>query len=178
MPRPVAPIDWPKDHSQTYMEKLWRRWAKRAAIVVGGLLAANLVMAGASLLSSALTPTAVPSVPEAPAVAAPSVAVVEASQADVAAASTPTPSEAPAVATGAGDFVVAVGMFASTERADKLVDALTQAGLPAMQRPVQLRRQQVQQIVLGPFFSRLEAAAGLQRLQALGGYDDARVITQ
>ena len=178
VPRPVAPIDWPKDHSQTYMEKLWRRWAKRAAIGVGGLLAANLVMAGASVLSSAMTPTAVPSVPEAPAVARPGVPVVEASQADIAPGSAPTPSEAPAVATGAGEFLVAVGMFASTERADQLVDALTQAGLPAMQRPVQLRRQQVQQIVLGPFFSRLEAAAGLQRLQALGGYDDARITTQ
>ncbi len=53
---------------------------------------------------------------------------------------------------------------------------LTQAGLPAMQRPFQLRRQQVQQIVLGPFFSRADAVADLRRLQALGGYDDARVI--
>ena len=178
MPRPVAPIDWPKDHSQTYMEKLGRRWAKRAAIVVGGLLAANLVMAGASLLSSALTPTALPSVTEAAAVATPGVTVVEAAQADVAGASTPTPSKAPAVDTGAGEFLVGVGMFASAERADRLVEALTQAGLPAMQRPVQLRRQQVQQIVLGPFLSRLEAAAGLQRLQALGGYDDARIVSQ
>ena len=178
VPRPVAPIDWPKDRSHTYMEKLGRRWAMRAAVAVGALLAVNLMVAGASLLSSALTLQAVPSTPEPPAVATPGVAMVGALQAEVAASSTPTQSEAPAAATGAGEFLVAVGMFASTERADKLVDSLTQAGLPAMQRPVQLRRQQVQQIVLGPFFSRLEAAAGLQRLQALGGYDDARVVTQ
>jgi hypothetical protein len=34
----------------------------------------------------------------------------------------------------------------------------------------------VQQIVLGPFFSRVEAVADLRRLQALGGYDDAGVV--
>ena len=67
-------------------------------------------------------------------------------------------------------------MFASRDRADQLVDTLTQAGLPAMQRPFQLRRQQVQQVVLGPFFSRAHAVADLRRLQALGGYDDAKVI--
>ena len=61
-------------------------------------------------------------------------------------------------------------------RADQLVETLTQAGLPAMQRPFQLRRQQLQQVVLGPFFSRSDAAADLRRLQELGGYDDATVV--
>ena len=42
-----------------------------------------------------------------------------------------------------------------------------------MQRPFQMRNQEVQQIVLGPFFSRADAVADLQRLKALGGYDDA-----
>ena len=74
------------------------------------------------------------------------------------------------------EYLVAVGLFASRERADQLVDALTQAGLPAMQRPLQLRQREMQQIVLGPFFSRSDAVADLRRLQALGGYDDARVI--
>jgi cell division septation protein DedD len=84
-------------------------------------------------------------------------------------------SAAPSVA-DAGDYLVAVGLFASRDRADQLVDTLTQAGLPAMQRPFQLRRQQVQQIVLGPFFSRSDAVAYLRRLQELGGYADANVI--
>ena len=56
------------------------------------------------------------------------------------------------------------------------VEALTQAGLPAMQRGVQLRRQQLEQIVLGPFFSRADAVAALRQLQLLGGYGDATVI--
>ena len=45
-----------------------------------------------------------------------------------------------------------------------------------MQRPFRLRQRDVQQIVLGPFFSRADAVADLRRLQALGGYDDASVI--
>ena len=54
---------------------------------------------------------------------------------------------------------------------------LTEAGLPAMQRAQQFRQRPTQQIVLGPFFSRADAVADLRRLQALGGYDDARVVT-
>jgi hypothetical protein len=34
----------------------------------------------------------------------------------------------------------------------------------------------VQQIALGPYFSRTDAIEDLRRLQALGGYDDANVI--
>ena len=75
-----------------------------------------------------------------------------------------------------GEYLVAVGLFSSRDRADQVVEALTQAGLPAMERPFQLRVREVQQIVIGPFFSRSDAVAALRRLQALGGYDDARVI--
>ena len=81
----------------------------------------------------------------------------------------------PSVANSA-EFLVAVGLYASRERADRVVDELAQAGLPAMQRGVQFRRQQLEQIVLGPFLSRPEAVAALLRLQLLGGYDDATVI--
>jgi hypothetical protein len=45
-----------------------------------------------------------------------------------------------------------------------------------MQRPVQLRGQQVQQIMLGPFLNRSDAVADLRRLQELSGFDDARVV--
>jgi cell division septation protein DedD len=86
------------------------------------------------------------------------------------AASTAVPAPA------AGEYLVAVGLFASRERADALVNTLTQAGLPAMQRPAQLGQREVQQIVLGPFFSRSDAATDLQRLRTLGGFDDARVV--
>jgi cell division septation protein DedD len=74
------------------------------------------------------------------------------------------------------EYLVSVGLFASRQRADQLIDALTQAGLPAMQRALQLRGQEVQQIALGPYFSRTDAVADLRRLLDLGGYDDAQVV--
>jgi hypothetical protein len=57
-----------------------------------------------------------------------------------------------------------------------VVDALTKEGLPAMQRPLTLRGQPMQQIMLGPFFTRADALADMQRLKKLGGYDDASVV--
>ena len=75
-----------------------------------------------------------------------------------------------------GDYFVAVGFIARPEHADQLVQELTQAGLPAVQRPFQLRSQRVQQVVLGPFVNRSDAVADLQRLRQLGGYDDANVF--
>jgi type II secretory pathway predicted ATPase ExeA len=185
-PRREAPArtvttDWPRDlRSETYMHRLWRIWSKRAAIALAVLVAVNAAVVGASLLPGMLGQLTLPALPEVPAVVAPVVAppVVAPPAAPLPDAPAPVsaaPSAAPTVS-DAGDYLVAVGLFASRDRADQLVDALTQAGLPAMQRPFQLRRQQVQQIVLGPFFSRSDAAADLRRLQQLGGYDDAIVI--
>jgi cell division septation protein DedD len=67
-------------------------------------------------------------------------------------------------------------LFSSRERTDELVQSLTNAGLPAIARPFHLGQRDVQQIVLGPFDSRGAAASDLQRLKALGGYNDARII--
>ena len=57
-----------------------------------------------------------------------------------------------------------------------MLDELIGAGLPAAQRPYRLRTQVVQQVVLGPFPTREEALAALQRLRVMGGYADAHVI--
>jgi cell division septation protein DedD len=77
-----------------------------------------------------------------------------------------------------GNFLVAVGVFSSRARADQLLDMLAHAGLPAMQRSVQRGTRSLNQIVLGPFLSRADANADLHRLQLLGGFDDARVMTE
>ena len=193
-PQPPVTIDWPRDvRSETYMQRLLRKWAKWAAFAVGGFLALNVLIAAASLLPAWLNPAATPAPAEKPAaaVASPASPQTPATDAHVPpgasapaagaptapAAAVPVPVVAAAVAPApAQEFLVAVGLFASQERADQLADTLTRAGLPAMQRTVQLRRQPVQQIVLGPFFSRSEALADLRRLQQLGGYDDAHVI--
>ena len=190
-PAPVA-IDWPRDRSETYLRRFLRKWVKRAAIAVGVLVGVNLAILGASLLMGLLTPASLPALPEAPAKAVAGIELPQAPTSAEASADKPQPeaprteapptvaprTEAPPVApvAASGDYLVAVGLFASRERADQLVDALTQAGLPAMQRPFRMRRGEVQQIVLGPFFSRAEALADLRRLQALGGYNDASVI--
>ncbi len=150
---------------ETYMQKGWRTWAKRAAIAVVALMTVVAALAGASLLAGTETAPVLPTFPEAP------VAETPATAAPV----TEVPVTSDSVAVSA-NYLVAVGLFASPARADQLVDTLTQAGLPAMQRPFQMRRQEVQQIVLGPFFSRADADADLQRLKALGGYDDATVV--
>ena len=82
-----------------------------------------------------------------------------------------------ATSTVGGDYFVAVGVFSSRQRSDELVASLTQAGLPAIQRPFHLGQRAVQQIVLGPFFSHSDATTDLERLKALGGYNDARIIS-
>ena len=197
-PAPARSVttDWPHDvRSETYMQKFLRMWTRRAAIAIAAFIALNLLIAGASVAMAGLSPATPPSLPQAPVkavtpLAAPEAPAAEAPSADAASPAqitsetaavepvTAAPTIVASAAAPSGDFLVAVGLFADRGRADQLVEALTQAGLPAMQRPFRMRRGEVQQVVLGPFFSRADAAADLRRLQALGGYDDASVITQ
>jgi cell division septation protein DedD len=144
------------------MHRLWRIWSRRAMIAASVIALAGTAMVGVRLMADALTPVALPAPPEAPARALPGISA----------------SEVPSAAVSGVDeeYLVAVGLFSSRDRADQIVDALTQAGLPARQQPFRLRRQQVQQIVLGPYFSRDDATAHLERLLQLGGYDGARLI--
>jgi len=179
--------------SETYMQRMWRKWAKRAAIAVGVLVAVLVTLVGVAVLRSNQTPPVRPVGPEAPAKAvaanagapaeAPPTAAAPTSEAPPTTVTMPTTiapvSDAPvkSAVAAAGGYLVSVGLFSSPVRADQLVEELTQTGLPAMQRPFRLRQRDVQQIVLGPFFSRADAVADLRRLQALGGYDDASVIS-
>lgn len=168
--RPVV-TDWPRDlRSETYLRRLLRRSVKWTAIVAASLVALNLGVTGASRLLALLSPLDLPAAPEAPARMVPGPVPP-----DLTGGNIPW-GAAPADNGRSGEFLVAVGLFASAERADQLSDELTRAGLPAMQRLVQLRGQPAQQVVLGPFFSRADAAADLVRLQRLGGYADARVL--
>jgi type II secretory pathway predicted ATPase ExeA len=156
--------------SETYMKRLGRVWAKRIAIAAVCVVALNVAVLGASRLSNNLTglitkPLALPELPAQPTLAVPSIVPPAA-----------PPIEAPQ-AVVSGEYLVAVGLFASRERADRLVQELTQAGLGACQRPFQLRGQSVQQVVLGPFAKRSDAVADLQRLRQRGGHDDAQLST-
>lgn len=196
-------LDWPDDvRSETVVQRLLRVWTKRlamaaalgAVIVVATKVIATqapvpMIFEGATIPHDA--PTRVAAIPpiETPAGNGPTteaapdqapMALVPVAQLPLAAAPVVQAPLAQAVpsapAAVAGNYLVGVGLFSSQARADQLVDVLTQAGLPVMQRPFQMRQREVQQIVLGPFFSRADAVADLQRLKALGGYDDATVI--
>jgi cell division septation protein DedD len=174
-PRRDVPVrrvrtDWPKDlRSETYTHRLWRKWVKGAAIAVAALVTLNVVIVGASVLVETLTPLVLPPLPKAPAQALPGIVPPAAPLSDAASAAVSS-------AAASAKYLVAVGVFANRDRADEIADTLTKAGLPAMQRTIQLRGQSVEQIVLGPFFSHFEAVAELRRLQALGGHDAAKVI--
>ena len=176
--RPVK-TDWPRDlRSETYMQRLWRVWSRRAAIAIAVVIAVNLALVGISFFPGFRDTTVAPPLTDLPATAhgiSPLAAPVgESRPSGETSIAIPVADAAPAAE--AGDFLIAVGLFASAERADELVESLTQAGLPAMQRPFQMNRGEVQQVVLGPFFSRAEAAADLRRLQELGGFADARIV--
>lgn len=142
------------------MHRLGRMCAKWVAVAVGIALIVSLGSIAASFASTLVAPATLPPAPLPPHRALP---------ADV-------PQTPVSVAFAAADYLVAVGIFEETGRADLLVKSLTQEGLAAMQRTVTVNGQPMQQIVLGPFFSRPEAMAELVRLQMLGGYADARLI--
>lgn len=156
-------------HSETYAHKLWRRWAMRAGLGLGIFVAANLVMLAIALVPGMMPLGALPERPSSPRPIVPGLASLQ-PVADAAVV------PAPIAAAASGDFLVAVGVFVDRDRADRLVDTLTEAGLPAMQRPVNRRGRKMQQIVLGPFFSRADATGDLLRLQQLGGFADAAVV--
>lgn len=131
-----------------------------------------VVVVGVPLLAVASTPPELPAVPQSPPRGVASLSLPDA-PADASGAISDAAFSAPSA--DAGEYVVAVGLFAD-DRAERIVDTLAQAGLPVMQRSLRVRQQQLQQIVLGPFPSHDEATADLRRLQQLGGYDDAAVI--
>jgi general secretion pathway protein A len=72
-PRRPAPArqvhrDWPRDvRSETYISKMMRKWAKRAAIVVAVLAFVQVALAIGTLLFAIQEPATLPSYPETPA---------------------------------------------------------------------------------------------------------------
>jgi DedD protein len=75
-----------------------------------------------------------------------------------------------------GSYFVSVGLFANHDSAVRLVGELMRSGFAARQRPFQLRRQRVQQVLVGPFATRDAASEALARLHAAGAYGDAHVV--
>jgi type II secretory pathway predicted ATPase ExeA/cell division protein FtsN len=191
---PTRPVrtDWPQDvRSEPYIDKLLRLWLKRTGIAAAIVLAGFAAMAAYSVWSRAAeaadaTPEQPVPVVTAPAPAAQADVPPVAAAAPVApepaavapAAEPPAVAPAPASSDASGGYLIAVGVFANRGRADQLLDTLAGAGLPVMQRTLQRGTRELNQIVLGPFLSRADAGVDLQRLRGLGGFDDARIITE
>lgn len=165
--------EWPRNiRPETYMQRCQRLVIRVAAIGIAVLAIVNLGVVGAAFLMSEETPADAAQVPAVAALEA----APEASAEPLTSTEPATPATIGAPVQAEATFLVSVGLFATRERADALVDALTQQGLPAMQRPYVLRQKEVQQVVLGPFFDRNDAAGDLARLKALGGYEDAAIV--
>lgn len=161
-------------HGDTYGQRLMRRWLKRAAVAVGVIGLVNAMLIAGTLAPAVLSGYELPQTPPAPARVLPSALSAKTIAGDLDADA--GPAVAALAATSTTEWLVAVGLFGDRDRADRLVDTLTQAGLPAMQRLVTRRGEPLQQIVLGPFFSRADASADLRRLQQYGGFADAAVV--
>ncbi|HJU43469.1 MAG TPA: AAA family ATPase, partial [Vicinamibacterales bacterium] len=74
-PERAVRIDWPRDvRSETYLQKLVRKWAKRGAIAAAAVIAVNIAIVAAAVIGESLTPPTLPSTPTAPAPAVPSLA--------------------------------------------------------------------------------------------------------
>ena len=171
----------------TYIQRLGRVWARRIAIAAISFVALNVLALGVFYVpglflessgessESVEAPTETAATPpaaarsEVPAVAVPTVAT----RSEEAAVPVPVATSEPVAE---GEYLVAVGLYASRSYADRIVEELTGAGLSAMQRPFQFRGQMLEQVVLGPFDNRSDAVAELERLRELDGYDDAHVL--
>ncbi len=154
----------------TRRRRLIRRWAKRAAVAAACVVAVGAAAPVASQVPDALidlldTPASLPAPPAPLALAVPNTMVP------------PVPPLEPAPSVAAGDYLVSVGLYSSRARAERLVEELMQVGLPAVQRPLQLRTQLLQQVALGPFVTRADALTALERLRQLGGHDDASIVS-
>jgi type II secretory pathway predicted ATPase ExeA/cell division septation protein DedD len=121
-----------------------------------------------------------PQAPDTGVPADPQVAVAPAAEAGADGEAVPATEPHPAAGTpdtaAAPSYVVEVALFATTARADRLGEVLAGEGFMVYQRPLTLSTGRVlQQVLLGPYATRADAVANLQRLQQSSGYEDARV---
>jgi cell division septation protein DedD len=153
-----------------YIERIGRRWARVAVLVAAALVGLKVLSAAANFMpveSEAQSTT--PVVPLLPASPLPDmrpvmlVTPVEPDRTDAA------PSE---------PLVVAVAVFATVDRAERLREALEQQGFQGLTRVFVRDGQAFYRVLLGPFDSAQAATASLLRLQQDGDFEDARVMAQ
>ena len=151
-----------------YIERIGRRWARAAVLVTATLVGLKVLSAAATFVPTHSTP------PGAPAT-------------DALLASSPLPDPRPVMllaaatpespyATVSGGSVIAVAVFATIERAERLLETLEQQGFQGLTRVFVRDGRVLYRVLLGPFESPDAAAADLHRLQQGGGYADAGIM--
>lgn len=88
----------------------------------------------------------------------------------------PAADAAPLAAVAAGDFAVSFGSYASSADADKVIAALTAAGLPGYREAVALGDRQAQRVRIGPFADRATAESARLRAGQVRSDVDAKVL--
>ena len=92
------------------------------------------------------------------------------------AAQPPAAAAAPLAAVAAGDFAVSFGSYASAGDADKVIAALSAAGLPGYREAVALGDRQAQRVRIGPFADRATAESARLRAGQVRSDLDAKVV--
>jgi cell division septation protein DedD len=162
--------------------RVGNRWLRSIAVVLAVLVGLKLMVSAAtvvpqefSLEAQMLPPVPAPPSPDLRPIALPSVPEPAPERA-------PAPAAAPArdgsATQAAGDYLIAVGTFRSVEGANRMVDELGQVGHQVFRRAARAGESVLQQVLVGPFASRDAADHALGRIRELGGYDDARVVSQ
>jgi type II secretory pathway predicted ATPase ExeA/cell division septation protein DedD len=153
-----------------YIERIGRRWARAAVLVTAALVGLKVLSAAANYMPvQSAGPSATTAVPMLPATPLPDMRPVL--------LSTPAEPERPDAAVS-GPSVVAVAVFATVDRAERLREALEQQGFQGLTRVFVRDGQAFYRVLLGPFDSAQAATASLLRLQQDGEFADARVMAQ
>jgi type II secretory pathway predicted ATPase ExeA/cell division septation protein DedD len=150
------------------IERVGRHWARVAAVVAAALV-------GLTVLSATYMPApfADPADPLDPAVL-PSTPLPDARPVRLSTAVTPQRPDADV----SGESVIAVAVFDTVERAERLREALELQGFAGLTRVLVREGRVLYRVLVGPFYSPQAAATDLQRLQEHGEFADARIMTQ
>jgi type II secretory pathway predicted ATPase ExeA len=149
-----------------FVERIGQRWA-RVAVLVAAALVGLTALSATYLPAQSADPTDSPAVLE----------------------STPLPGSHPVMLSAAvmpvtpdldasGESVIAVAVFDSVDRAERLREELETQGFAGLTR-VMVREGRVSyRVLVGPFHSSQAAVTDLQRLQQHGDFGDARIMGQ
>jgi general secretion pathway protein A len=174
-PAPV-PFEAPRREREPerYMQRLTRRGARAAVVLVLTLAALNAAVAAATYVPVRLAgPLERGDLPPPPApppglslrpLVTPTPPPLEIEAVPVAAVSVPV--------SEVTRYAIAVGAYSTPQRADRMAQSLRELGFATFIR----QGRQLYQVLLGPFERRELAALALERLRAAGDHDDATLL--